>query len=80
MINENTRVPFPRHKGLKLGACPSDYLVWMAGVTDESMGEWANAAKQILADRKKNGEDSHASLEEQADALLRRAGFNPKKL
>ncbi|MCE5326170.1 MAG: hypothetical protein LLG01_07110 [Planctomycetaceae bacterium] len=80
-ITKDSKLTFGKHRGRRLGQCQSDYLEWMAAkLLDTDFHAWALAAKKIIESRKAAGaaEVKLASLEEQADALLRRAGFDSK--
>lgn len=76
-ITPNTRVPFgTKCRGLKLSACPADYLQWMVdNLKDSDLHEWAIAAKAVLADPTRHVE---RSVEEQANDFLRKHGIDPK--
>ncbi len=80
-ITKDSKLTFGKHRGHRLGQCQSDYLEWMAvKLLDTDFHAWALAAKKILEARKASGaaEAKVISLEDQADALLRRAGFDSK--
>ena len=75
-----SKLTFGKHKGTKISMCPTDYLSWMAArLMDSDLHRWAQAARDELDVRKKEGalEADHKSLEQQADDILRKAGFKP---
>ena len=73
-ITPNSKIPFGNIcKNRRIKDCPNDYLAWCAKtLLDTDFHEYALAAKQELDDRSKDG-----SLEEQAEAFLRRHGVDP---
>ena len=75
-----SKLTFGKHKGSNISLCPTDYLEWMAAkLMDSDLHLWAQAARDELEVRKKQGtlEADHKSLEQQADEILRKAGFKP---
>ena len=77
-ITASSKLTFGRHKGKKLSACDTKYLEWMvANLLDSDFHEWALAARAELKDRALDPTAPTGSLEEQADKLLRDAGFDP---
>lgn len=78
-ITPNSRLTFGTNKGLKLRDVPESYLKWMENhLWDGEFHQWAVAAKKELADRKHD--NRFGSLEEQADDILRQAGFDPDRV
>ncbi len=79
-ITRQSKLTFGKHKGRKLSTCDTGYLRWMVDkLTDSDLYLWANAAQTELDVRQKEGalDQAHLSLEQQADELLRKAGFKP---
>jgi uncharacterized protein (DUF3820 family) len=78
-ITSSTRISFGKYKGRKLRDIPPTYLNWMINhMWDGEFHEWALAAQKELKDREKD--ERFSSLEEEADEILRRAGYDPKSL
>jgi len=79
-ISENTKIPFGSHKNTKIRDLPDNYLEWGA---KKFMGtdfhSWSVAFQKEIQKRQDEN-SSTKGLEEQADELLRRAGYNPKNL
>jgi hypothetical protein len=76
-ITENTKFTFGKHRGVKLRDVPDAYLKWiLENLSGGDFHNWATAAKEEQARRKKD--DTSGDLEAQADALLRRAGLDPR--
>lgn len=79
-ITENTKLPFGKHRGIKLRDVPDSYLNWCEEkLKDDDFHEWAVAAKEEIH-RRENEDSSVESLEEQANKLLRDAGYDPDNL
>jgi uncharacterized protein (DUF3820 family) len=79
-ITEHTKLPFGAHRGIKIRDIPDGYLKWCEdNLKDGDFHEWAVAATEELKRREKDN-STIQSLEEQANQLLREAGFDPKKL
>jgi hypothetical protein len=79
-ITASSKLTFGKHKGKKLSDCPTDYLQWVVEtLMDSDFTLWAQAAQKELKKRKQDGyEQAHRdSLEDQADEILRKAGFKP---
>ncbi|MBS3820673.1 MAG: hypothetical protein GVY16_00160 [Planctomycetes bacterium] len=79
-ITRNTRLTFGKHKGTKLCQVPQGYVEWMAEtLMDSDLTLWAQAAKRELVERKKESYDikHRQRLEDQADEILRKAGYRP---
>ena len=79
-ITRQSKLTFGKHKGTKISLCRTGYLEWMvAKLADSDLHLWAQAAGDELEVRKAEGtlETDSMSLEEQADELLRKAGFKP---
>jgi len=79
-ITRSSTLTFGKHKGRKLSACDSGYLEWLvANLSDSDFCLWAQAAQAELDARREEGrsQQQQLSLEEQADRLLRDAGFEP---
>ena len=79
-ITRQSKLTFGKHKGTKVSLCDTGYLQWVvAKLTDSDLYPWAAAAEAELAVRAKEGrlDEEHKSLEQQADDLLRKAGFKP---
>jgi len=79
-ITRNATLTFGKHKGTKISMCPTSYLRWMGEtLMDSDLHRWAQAARDELDVRQREGalETEHKSLEQQADDLLRKAGFKP---
>lgn len=77
-ITRNSKLAFGRHKGRKLSLCDTDYLEWMAAkLMDSDLCEWAQAAQAELEVRIQEDRPDQRSLKEQADQILRDAGFKP---
>lgn len=75
MITENTRLTFGQNRGMPLKNCPDSYLQWMVtNLSNSDFAEWAVAAKQLLSSRK-TSDSKVQSLEDQANELLRQAGY-----
>lgn len=73
---KNSRLTFGKHRGKKLGDLPDAYLKWLhANCWDTDFHEWALAAGEILAERKKDPLNNTGDLEAQADQLLKDAGY-----
>lgn len=71
----NSRLPFGKYKGKKLAEVPPDYILWMSKtLINTDLHEWGLVAKEII---EKDGADKAktTSLEEQADEILRKAGY-----
>lgn len=78
-ITNHTKLPFGKHRGIKLRDVPDDYLNWCCEKLKDDFYEWAVAAEEELQ-RRKQDDASIKSLEEQANQLLRDAGFDPNNL
>jgi len=79
MKTPDSRLPFGKHRGMTLRQCPVDYLEWMSRkLADSDLHAWAAAARQALEERSAN-ERKLGNLEAEADAILKRAGVNPRK-
>ena len=77
-ITRNSKLTFGRWKGKKLSLCETSYLEWMAAkLTDSDLCEWAQAAQAELKVRNEENRPDQLSLEEQANQILRDAGFKP---
>ena len=77
-ITRNSKLTFGRCKGKKLSLCETSYLEWMvAKLMDSDLCEWAQAARAELAARTQEDRPDQRSLKEQADQILRDAGFKP---
>ena len=79
-ITRQSKLTFGKHKGTKVSMCDTGYLKWMvAKLTDSDLYAWAATAEAELAVRAEEGrlDEVHKSLEQQADDLLRKAGFKP---
>lgn len=79
-ITRQSELTFGKHKGTKISLCRTDYLKWMADkLADSDLHRWAKAARDELDARHKQGtlDAEHESLEQQADKILRKAGFKP---
>jgi len=79
-ITRQSKLTFGKHKGRKISTCDTGYLRWMVDkLSDSDLILWAQAAQAELEIREKEGEldKQHLSLEQQADELLRKAGFKP---
>ena len=79
-ITRQSKITFGKHKGRKISTCDTGYLRWIvAKLTDSDLYAWAAAAEAELAVRAKEGrlDEQHKTLEQQADDLLRKAGFKP---
>ncbi len=75
-ITPNSRLTFGQHKGMKLSDCADDYLKWIVkNLWNGEFHMWAVAAKDVLAERESSGQQQQLSLEEQADAMLKQAGY-----
>lgn len=84
-IKATSRLTFGKHRGKKLSECSDEYLTWMVeNLWDGDFHCWAFAAKELLEARKNDPlaalDAQAANAEAVADALLRRAGYNPKKV
>ena len=79
-ITQQTKIPFSNCKGTKLRDLPNGFLTWMEeNLTDTDFHDWAIAGVNELKRREVDNIEVK-SLEEQADELLRGAGFNPRKV
>jgi hypothetical protein len=79
-ITENTKLPFGKHRGIKLRDVPDGYLDWcQEKLRNGDFHEWAVATEEEIR-RRKNENSSVQNLEEQANQLLRDAGFDPNNL
>ncbi len=79
-ITRQSKLTFGKHKGRKISTCETSYLKWMADkLSDSDLCLWAQVAQAELEAREKEGAlaGAHLSLEEQANELLRKAGFKP---
>ena len=79
-ITRESKLTFGKHKGTKISMCPTGYIEWMAAkFIDSDLYLWAQAAQVELDARKAEGalEADHLTLEQQADEILRKAGFDP---
>ena len=79
-ITRQSKLMFGKHKGTKISMCPTGYIEWMAAkLADSDLYLWAQAAQGELDARKAEGalEADHLTLEQQADEILRKAGFDP---
>lgn len=74
MITENSKLTFGKHKGKILKYCPLDYLEWLhKNLSGGDFHEWAKVAGQVHDTLKKEGAVNN-SLDEMADAFLRKHG------
>ena len=78
-ISQNSRVPFSKgpHRRKRICDCPDKVLEWMVKHwMDSDFHCWAMMAQKLLAQRARQDREvaAEASLEEQADAILRNAG------
>jgi hypothetical protein len=79
-ITGQTRIPFSKHKNTRLRDLPDGFLKWVAEkLIDSDFHNWALAAKDELQRRVADG-NHIKSLEEEANELLRNAGYDPRKL
>lgn len=79
-ITGSTKIPFSTYKGTRLRDLPDGFLSWMTKKLGESdFYDWAKAAQQEL-DRRQEENRETKGLEQEADELLRGAGFNPHKM
>jgi len=80
LITQNTKIPFSKYRGTKLRDLPDGFLVWMEShLKDTDFHDWAVAGATEIA-RRSQESIQVKSLEQQADELLRSAGYNPKRL
>lgn len=79
-ITIQTKIPFSRYKGTRLRDLPDGFLNWMTKtLPNTDFHDWAKAAEEEL-ERRQRENSSVQDLEQQADSLLRDAGFDPRKL
>jgi len=64
-LNEDSKIPFGKHRGAPLKNCPDSYLKWISENLD---GDWATAAAKTRAWLRQESGTSD-SLERQADEL-----------
>lgn len=75
-ITTNTKFTFGKYRNTKLRDVPEAYLTWLiANLADTDFHIWVEAAKEEQ-ERRKTDNSGGGNLEEQADAILRRAGYH----
>ena len=79
-VTESSKIPFGRkHKNQPIGSCPSDYLHWIIkNLWETDFHNYAVVAKKILESR--GDEEHHTDLEQAANDILRKHGFDPHNL
>lgn len=77
-ITSHNKLPFGKHKGIKLRDLPTSYLEWMSRkLRDTDLHDWSVAAESELATRQ---DDNSDSLEEQANEFLKKHGIDPNSI
>lgn len=72
-ISQDTRLPFGKHKGLRVRECPPAYIRWMAfNLRDTDFHEYAVVAYDLI----NSGEYDNADCD--ADEFLRSRGIDPR--